>query len=118
MRDAEHVTLRMIGVGYVMSMGVTLMQAASEGERLLTPNATVMIHQGQETVPPDIHPNEHKRLAKEFSRVSNVAFGIVAKRMGMSVASWKKKHSYDTYFDAKAAIQAGLADQILEVPRG
>lgn len=106
--------IRMVGIGYVMSMGVTLMQAASDGERLLTPHATVMIHQGQETVPPDIHPNEHKRLTKEFGRVSKVAFGIIAGRMGMNVAAWKKKHAYDTYFDAEGAIKAGLADRITE----
>jgi ATP-dependent Clp protease protease subunit len=107
-------TIRMIGVGYVMSMGVTLMQAASEGERLLTPHATVMIHQGQETVPPDIHPNEHKRLTKEFGRVSKVAFGLIAGRMGMTITAWKKKHAYDTYFDAQGAIKAGLVDRITE----
>jgi ATP-dependent protease ClpP protease subunit len=115
MLKARGVIVRMRAVGYVMSMGVTLLQAASPGERLLSPNCTTMIHQGQETVPPDIHPNDHKRLVKEFDRISKLAFVIIADRMGMSVTAWKKKHPYDTYFDAKGSIAAGLADRITEV---
>jgi ATP-dependent Clp protease protease subunit len=106
--------VRMVGYGYIMSMGATLLQAASDGERLLAPHTTVMIHQGQETVPPDIHPNEHKRLTKEFDRIAKVGFGIIADRMGMNLPAWKKKHAYDTYFDAAGAIKAGLADRITE----
>lgn len=118
LRDERGVKVRIIGIGYVMSMGVTVLQAASAGERLLLPNTSVMIHQGHETSPPEIHPEERKRLTKEFDRVARLTFNILAEAQGMSFTAWKKAHQYDTYFDASGAVAAGLADRVYQEVAG
>lgn len=120
LRETKGVTIRMIGVGYIMSMGTVLIQAASPGERVLLPSTSLMVHLGHETIPPDTHPNERKRITAEFDRISDQAFAIVAARMGVTLEKWKKNHALDTYFSAEKAVSVGLADSIieLEVPRG
>ena len=107
-------TVKIIGIGYVMSMAVTVMQAASEGQRFLMPNCSVMVHLGHETTPAEIHPAERERLVAEFDRIGKIAFTIVAKAMGMTYHKWKISHAYDTYFDADLAVRLGLADAILK----
>lgn len=106
--------VKIIGIGYVMSMGAVIMQAATPGLRELLPNSTVMVHLGHETTPADIHPKERERLVSEFDRVGKIAFTIIADAMGMSYTKWKKSHEYDTYFDAESAVRLGLADRILK----
>jgi ATP-dependent Clp protease protease subunit len=107
------VLVRILGVGYVFSMGCTILQAASPGERVLTPNTALMLHQGQETLPEGITPDDRKRLTDEYDRIGKVSGSIVADAMGLSYAAWKKRCGKDTYFTAEQAVAAGLADRIL-----
>ncbi len=106
--------VKIIGIGYVMSMGAVILQAASQGLREILPHTTVMVHLGHETTPAEIHPKERERLVSEFDRVGKIAFTIIADAMGMSYHKWKKSHEYDTYFDAESAVRLGLADRILK----
>lgn len=106
--------VKIVGIGYVMSMAVTVLQAATPGQRFLMPNCSVMVHLGHETTPAEIHPKERERLVSEFDRIGKIAFTIVSDAMGMSYHKWKRSHAYDTYFDADSAVRLGLADAILK----
>lgn len=114
LEQARGVKVRIVVAGFAMSMGTVILQAASKGERLLLQNATLMVHQGVETMPPDTHPEARKRTTKEFDRIGMAAAKILADRMDMTYTAWKKAHAYDTFFDATGAVKAGLADKIIE----
>lgn len=95
-------------MGSAMSMGSVILQAADE--RVLHPNATVMIHDGSEFF------QGHARNMEVWGAQSKVVrkrmYEIYAERSGKPVTYWEKRCTIDYVLTAAEAVQEGLADKI------
>lgn len=103
--------ISMQGRGYVMSMGSVILQAADE--RVLMPNATVMIHDGQEGF--EGSPRSMEAWAAYSKHTRRRMYEIYAERSGRSVRFWEQRCANDRILSAQEAVELGLADR-LEVP--
>ncbi len=101
-----------IAVGVTASFGTVLLIAGTKGMRYVLPNATVHMHQplggarGQAT---DIVIQ-----AKEITRLKDMLIDIFMKHTGQERARLEADMDRDLYLDAKAAVEYGLADSVIE----
>ncbi|MDR2435738.1 MAG: ATP-dependent Clp protease proteolytic subunit [Puniceicoccales bacterium] len=105
--------IRVIVTGLAASMGSILLCGARKGNRLLYPNARVLIHQplimGQIAGPAvdiNIQANEMEKTRSELN-------GILAAASGQPIEKITKDTDRDFYMNAREAIEYGLADQII-----
>ena len=106
--------VKIVGMGKVMSMGGIILQAADE--RILTPNATILVHYGSDWA--GGHVKDMKRRADENERTGVVMEDIFLARIREKHPSYpremfKQKFAFDVYMSAKEAVDLGLADEIL-----
>jgi len=107
--------VRIVGLGKIMSMGAVILQAADE--RVLGPNATMLVHYGSDWF--SGHTKDLERRAEESKRSSAIMEDIFLKRIRekhplFSREDFKTKFSFDVFMSAQEAIDLGLADSILE----
>ena len=101
-----------ICVGQAASMGALLLAGGAESKRFSLPNSRMMIHQpisgfqGQAS-DIDIH-------AKEVLKMKSLVNSILSKHTGKTEKQIAKDTDRDNFMDAKAALEYGLIDQILE----
>ena len=101
-----------ICVGQAASMGAILLAGGAESKRFSLPNSRMMIHQpisgfqGQAS-DIDIH-------AKEVLKMKSLVNTILSKHTGKTEKQIAKDTDRDNFMDAKAALDYGLIDQILE----
>ena len=110
----EHVTVTVFG--HAMSMGSIILQAADD--RVLAPNATLMMHYGtwgtgEEEV------TFHRVRAKEMERVNALMETAYLERMKaadprFSLRKLKRMLNGEIYMAPTQAVELGLADRILE----
>ena len=99
-------------VGMAASMGAFLLQAGAKGKRFALPNSTVMIHQplggfqGQAT---DIEIH-----AKYILSLREQLYKLMAQHTGRSVEEIARDSERDNFLTAKAAVEYGLIDQVLD----
>jgi ATP-dependent Clp protease protease subunit len=103
-----HVT--MIATGTVASAATVIFQAGDE--RLITPLATFMIHDGMEGYEGD--PKSFEEWARISKKHRQLMYSIYSNRSGKAQSYWEDKCKSDTVFSAEETIQEGLADKILE----
>lgn len=105
-----HVTIT--GYGYVMSMGVPILQAADL--RILTPSTDVMVHQGSLDLSGAGHMKQGDvvDLADQIKQVNERYYDIIASRSGQSFETVSQWCQRDTTFSAAEAVQMGLADML------
>lgn len=110
LRDRGHkVTIKVIGAA--MSMAVTVLQAADE--RIMGPNAYLMIHEAQLDVEGTLSFSDMTDQAKRTERVQNRVFGILSEKSTLSLASIKKRaKKNDWLLDADEALKYGFVDRI------
>ncbi|MDR2981315.1 MAG: ATP-dependent Clp protease proteolytic subunit [Puniceicoccales bacterium] len=109
--------VKVVVTGMAASMGSILLSAgkkAGKGGRLLFPHARVMIHQplimGRIVAPAvDIHIH-----AQEMEKTRNELNHILADVSGQPLSKIEQDTDRDFYLDAKAAIEYGLADAIID----
>ena len=94
--------------GCAMSMGSIIMQAADE--RVLTPETTVMVHDGYEGFFGT--PKSFEAWARESQRCRKRMYEIYAERSGRPVSFWEKKCGSDFILTAAQAVEMGLADRV------
>lgn len=101
-------------VGSAMSMGSVILQAADK--RFIYPNATIMVHDGGET----LHgtPRTVINWAKRIEPTLNQMYRIYAERSGRSVDFWRKKCISDFIMSAEEARDLGLVDAIVGEDNG
>lgn len=108
--------IKIIGEGFVMSMGSVILQAADDlesgGGRFLTRNTTLMLHMGQSSQGMD-HPEQLVRAAKEDIRIRNLIAGIIAPKMGIGIPKFNQRFKFDVYFGAQEAVDEKLADGVI-----
>ncbi len=100
-----------LATGHVMSMGSIILQAGDK--RLLTRNATMLIHSGTNGYVG--HSHDFARAAKENDRITldmeQIYLGrMLAKDPTMNVEKLRQMLLFDMYIDAPKAIRLGLAD--------
>ena len=99
-------------IGMAASMGAFLLQAGAKGKRFALPNSTVMIHQplggfqGQAT---DIEIH-----AKYILSLRERLYALMAQHTGRSVEEIARDSERDNFLTAKAAVEYGLIDQVLD----
>jgi ATP-dependent Clp endopeptidase proteolytic subunit ClpP len=99
-----------IGEGRVFSIATIVMLAADKGKRLMSKNASFMIHNPWGGVVGTA--DEMEEYANEMRKVENRLAEIYVEKTGVAldrVKEWMKK---DTYFSAEEAVEMGFADGI------
>ncbi len=103
-----------VAVGVTASFGTVLLTAGTKGRRYALPHATIHLHQplgGAQGQATDIEIQ-----AKQILRLKAVLNEILAKHTGKSVEDIERDADRDFYLDAKAAVEYGVVDQVLEKP--
>ena len=98
--------VKIICIGGVFSAGTIIMQAADE--RVMTENATLLIHFGAAFAEDAATAEQHKRMDKNI--ITMLTDAVDGKRTKKTVSGWFKRESY---FTAGEALEAGLIDRIL-----
>ena len=101
-----HVTIEVLG--HAMSMGSIILQAADE--RVIHPNATIMVHDGSDAFCG--HSRNFEMWAKESVRLRKRMYELYAERSGKDAKYWEKKCSFDYILSAEDALKDGLVDSI------
>lgn len=101
-------------VGPCWSMGACILQAGDI--RLISANATIMIHEGTMDLSSD-HPRNIERWHKEYKRVGKIYDDIILKKIKEKKPRFKADSLdsimlFDTIYDAEKVIEMGLADKI------
>jgi len=101
-------------VGVTASFGTVLLTAGTKGHRYALPHATIHMHQplgGAQGQATDI-----EIAARQILRQKAILNDILAKSTGQPLEVIERDTDRDFYLDAKAAVDYGLIDQVLEVP--
>ena len=103
-----------VAVGVTASFGTVLLTAGTKGRRYALPHATIHMHQplgGAQGQATDI-----QIAAREILRSKAALNDILAKSTGKPLEVIERDTDRDFYLDARAAVEYGLVDQVLEVP--
>lgn len=109
----QHVTIT--AYGHAMSMGSWILQAADD--RVLTPNATVMIHYGTGNFSDD-HVKYCRAQNKEMERLNLLMERAYLRRIQEKIPDFPLRKlrnllETETFLTAEEAVALGLADRIL-----
>lgn len=106
--------IRTFAVGVTASFGTVLLTAGTKGERYALPHATIHMHQplgGAQGQATDIEIQ-----AREILRLKVRLTEIMSLHTGRSLTDIERDTDRDFYLDAKAAVDYGLVDNVLEIP--
>jgi ATP-dependent Clp protease protease subunit len=101
-------------VGVTASFGTVLLAAGTKGRRYALPHTTIHMHQplgGAQGQATDI-----AIAARQIMYQKGILNGILASHTGQPLEIIERDTDRDFYLDAKAAVEYGLVDQVLEVP--
>jgi ATP-dependent Clp protease protease subunit len=104
-----------VAVGVTASFGTVLLTAGTKGRRYALPNSTIHMHQplgGAQGQATDIEIQ-----TKQILRLRTLLNDIMAKHTGKPVEVIKQDTERDFYLDALQAVDYGLVDQVLEIPK-
>jgi ATP-dependent Clp protease protease subunit len=88
--------------------------AGTKGQRYSLPNATIHMHQplgGAQGQASDIEIQ-----AREILRLKDQLTEVLARHTGQTIATIERDTNRDFYLDAKAAVEYGIVDQVMELP--
>jgi ATP-dependent Clp protease, protease subunit len=105
-----------LAVGMTASFGTLLLTAGTKGRRFALPNATIHMHQplgGAQGQASDIEIQ-----AREILRLKDQLNDILARHTGQTLEVIEHDTNRDYYMDARAAVEYGLVDQVMELPPG
>jgi ATP-dependent Clp protease protease subunit len=104
-----------VAVGVTASFGTVLLTAGTKGRRYALPNSTIHMHQplgGAQGQATDIEIQ-----TKQILRLRTLLNDIMAKHTGKTVEQITRDTERDFYLDAHQAVDYGLVDQVLEIPK-
>jgi ATP-dependent Clp protease protease subunit len=104
-----------VAVGVTASFGTVLLAAGTKGRRYALPNSTIHMHQplgGAQGQATDIEIQ-----TKQILRLRTLLNDIMSKHTGKPVDIIKQDTERDYYLDAQQAVDYGLVDQVLEIPK-
>lgn len=100
-----------IGIGKVMSAGVLLLAAGDKGNRFITENTRVMIHEVSGGTFGPI--SEMENSVAETRRMQDVYNSILASETGRGTDEILNDMKYDKYMSAREAVKYGIADKLV-----
>lgn len=103
-----------VAVGVTASFGTVLLAAGTKGRRYALPHATIHMHQplgGAQGQATDI-----EIAARQILRQKALLNGILATSTNQPLEVIERDTDRDFYLDARAAVEYGLVDQVLEMP--
>jgi ATP-dependent Clp protease protease subunit len=100
-----------VGVGKVMSSGVLLLAAGDKGNRFITENTRVMIHEVSGGTYGPI--SEMENTVTETRRMQDVYIRLLAKDSGKTKAKILEDMKSETYMSAAEAVKYGIADKLV-----
>jgi ATP-dependent Clp protease, protease subunit len=103
-----------LAVGATASFGTVLLTAGTKGHRYALPNATIHMHQvlgGAQGQASDI-----EIAAREILRLKSLLNNVLATHTGQTTEAIERDTNRDYYLDAKAAVDYGLVDRVMELP--
>lgn len=105
-----HVTIEVMGSA--MSMGAIILQAGDE--RIIHPNAIVMIHDGSESFD-SLNVRDIERWAEYSKKVDRPRmYELFAAVSGKPISYWEKRSVNDYILTARQVVDEGLADKIFQ----
>jgi len=103
-----------IGIGKVMSAGTLLLASGEKGNRFITENCRVMLHQVSGAAIGNM--TELQNSVEETRRLQDIYLDILSKETGTSAEKILKDISNgDFYMTSREAIEYGLADQLVPI---
>ena len=109
------IPIRTIGLGHIGSAGLMIFIAGTKGERILTPNTSILSHQFSWGSSGKSH--ELFATIKEFSLTEKRMMNHYVKSTGMSEEKVKELllPAHDVWLDANEAKELGLADLVRDM---
>ena len=104
--DKINVTISVLG--QAMSMGAIILQAADE--RVIHPNACIMIHDGYSAH--EDYQRNTEVWAKYMRENRQEMYKLFAKKTGQTSKFWERKCATDCIFTAEQALEMKLVDKI------
>jgi ATP-dependent Clp protease protease subunit len=104
-----------VAVGVTASFGTVLLASGTKGRRYALPHATIHMHQplgGAQGQASDIEIQ-----AREILRLKARLAEIMSENTGRTLAEIEKDTERDFYLDAAQAVEYGLVDQVLHLPK-
>jgi len=101
-----------VAVGMTASFGTVLLTAGTKGQRYALPNATLHLHQPQGGAQGQASDIEIQ--AREVLRLRSNLNNILVTHTGQTLEIIERDTDRDFWMDAKAAVEYGLVDQVLE----
>jgi ATP-dependent Clp protease protease subunit len=104
-----------LAIGLTASFGTVLLTAGAKGRRYALPHATIHMHQplggvqGQAT--------EIEIQAREILRLKVRLNEILAVHTGQTLETIERDTERDFYLNAHQAVEYGLVDQVMEIPK-
>jgi len=103
--------IRTVCLGMAASMGALLFIAGDEREIL--PHSRVMIHDPLIGAGAGGSALSVKARADDLMRIRDITAAVIAEHTGMTLDQVFQLTAQDTYFEAEAAVEAGLADRVI-----
>ncbi len=101
-------------VGLAASMGAVILCGGTKGKRFLLPNARTLLHQPLIGGVMEGSATDLSIEAEEIIRLRKALYEILSARTGKSLEQVEKDCDRNKWLDAKATVEYGLADTILE----
>lgn len=103
-----------VGIGVQASAAAFLLSSGTKGKRFVLSNSTVMIHQPSSGTRGKVTDQEID--LRESLRIKRLLEEIMAKNTGQKVEKIHEDMERDKWLDAKAAVEYGIADAIINNP--
>ncbi len=103
-----------VAVGVTASFGTVLLTAGTKGRRFALPHATIHMHQplgGAQGQATDI-----EIAARQILRQKAILNDILSTSTGQPLEVIERDTDRDFYLDAKAAVEYGLIDEVMQIP--
>lgn len=108
--EAKGHKVTIVAIGYCMSMGVTLLQAATD--RVATPNTTLLVHEASFD-PGHASTSEHEDRVRRTKNLQDRVFAALSEKSNLSVAQIRRKARKNEWeMNAEEALRVGLIDRI------
>ncbi len=104
--------IRTVCLGMAASMAALLFIAGDE--RWMLPHSRVMVHDPLIGSGLGGSALSVKARADDLMRIRDVTAGVIARHTGMPLDQVFSLTATDTYFEAQEAVEAGLADRVIE----
>ena len=103
-----------IAIGDAASMGAVLLAAGEKGRRFVFPSARVMIHEPLLSQINGKNVSEVIEIGETMRNVKSKINQILSRCTGKSIEEIDTDTKKDCFFDAKEAVEYGLADGIMD----